>query len=88
MLSGVTESGFAFTLDEAALDDYELLEALAGIDRGEMWSIIDVVNRLLGKEQGKALKDHVRTETGRVSTKALIGEITSILKAKKETKNS
>ena len=34
-MKGKTSSGFEYELDEAALDDYELLETLQDIDDGD-----------------------------------------------------
>ncbi len=34
MITGKTESGFRYELDEETLDDYELLEILCDIDNG------------------------------------------------------
>lgn len=45
-------------------------------------------NRLLGKEQMKALKEHVRNEKGRVSAAKMIEEITQIFKNQSGPKNS
>ena len=66
MITGKTESGFEFQLDEENLDDYELLENLCDIDNGDASKITIAANQLLGKEQMKALKEHVRNEKGRV----------------------
>mgnify|MGYP000668221215 CR=1 FL=1 len=35
MIKGTTKSGFNYTIQEGALDDYELLEELREIDKGE-----------------------------------------------------
>ena len=50
-MKGKTSSGFEYELDEAALDDYELLEDLCEMDEGDMTKTISVLNRLLGTEQ-------------------------------------
>lgn len=88
MLAGRTESGFEFELDEDCLDDYELLEDLCDIDNGDASKITIAANRLLGKEQMEALKNHVRNEKGKVSAAKMVDEITQIFKGQSKIKNS
>lgn len=87
MIRGKTESGFDYEIDEEILDDYDLLELLCQIDEGETSLTIKMVDKLLGSEQKERLKDHVRTERGRVSAKRLIAEVMEIFNATKEGKN-
>jgi len=86
-IKGVTESGFEFELDRDALDDYELLEALHELDKGDYGYITEVTDRLLGEEQKEKLKNHLRTDTGKVSASKMMKEIGDIFKASKEVKN-
>ena len=88
MISGKTESGFAFEIEDEALDDYDLLHALVQVDRGDAAKIFDVVDLLLGEAQREALRDHVRTPSGRVSAKRMASEVAQIFKTCKEIKNS
>lgn len=88
MITGSTPSGFAFEIDDDVLDDYELLEALVHVDHGEVGEIFEAVRRLLGPEQEKKLKDHVRRPSGRVSAKGMAAAVGEILSACKELKNS
>lgn len=81
MITGKTDTGFAFEVDDNVLDDYELLEALVMVDRGDFRYIVDAVNRLLGEEGKKKLLDHVRNKNGRVSSKAVSTEFMSIFSA-------
>lgn len=87
MLTGKTKSGFEFEIDEEILDDYDFLELLCRIDEGESALVIKMVDRLLGAEQKEKLKNHVKTETGRVSAKRLLEETMEIFNATKEGKN-
>lgn len=87
MIKGTTESGFEYEIEAEALDDYELLESLTAIDRGEAQEIFSVVDRLLGKEQKERLMKFLR-KNGRVSAKAVIAAITEILNSCREGKNS
>lgn len=86
-MKGKTTSGFEFELQQEALDDYELLEALYKIDKGELGVIPEVAKRLLGEEQNNRLKNHLRGENGRVSSAKFIAEIMDIFKVSKELKN-
>ena len=87
-MKGKTSSGFEYELDEAALDDYELLEDLCELDDGNSAKTTSVLNRLLGKEQKDRLKEHLRTESGRVPASKMMIEIGEIFNSVKEGKNS
>lgn len=71
-VKGSTRSGFEFEITDAALDDMELAEAAARAAKGDRMAEIEMIDRLLGSEQKRALYDHLRVE-GRVS-KAAVGE--------------
>lgn len=85
MLKGKTSSGFKFEIAEGALDNYELVEALADIETDPL-SVTKVVTLLLGKEQKEKLKDHVRNDEGVVTTTALMKEIEEVFKAQNKVK--
>lgn len=87
MTTGTTKSGFAFSLEDEVLDDYELLESISRVDHGDYSCLTEVVDRLLGEEQREKLKNHVRKENGRVSAAALLDEVTQIFAATNEIKN-
>ena len=86
MIAGKTTSGFEFTIEDSALDDWELLEVLADIDDGKTQKIGSAVKMLLGSEQAEALKEHCRNEEGRVPTSAMMKEIGDIFVALKENR--
>ncbi len=75
--------GFEIQVDEETLDDYELLEDLARIDGAEenvpMDAIISATTRLIGEEQYKALKEHLRSESGRVPASKMLEAIQQVL---------
>lgn len=78
MLRGKTESGFEFEINEAELNDMEFLDALA--ETGEdVLAFSKVCTMLLGKDQKKALYDHLRDENGRVPIEAMRKEIEEIM---------
>ena len=87
MLTGKTSTGFEFVLEEDVLDDYELLENLQKADDGDGGCLIKAVDELLGDEQKNKLKDHVRTEKGRVSAKRLLEEVSEIFQCCNAGKN-
>lgn len=87
MIKGKTKSGFSYELDKERLNNYELLEAIEELEENPL-VLSRVVNLLLGKEQTKKLKDHLRTENGIVPTEKMSEEITEIFRNQGETKNS
>lgn len=90
MLTGKTTTGFEFSVEESALDDWELMEALTDIGDGKTQKIGTAVKLLLGKEQADALKEHCRNDEGRVPATAMmaqVGEIFAILRENKTIKN-
>jgi len=87
MISGKTKSGFKYSVSEERLNNYELLEAIGELEENPL-VLTKVVDLLLGKEQKKELKDHLRTKDGLVPTEKLSEEITEIFQSQSETKNS
>ncbi len=87
MVKGETSTGFTYELPEDAFDDYELLEVLRKIDKGESGYIVDMIDMLFSKEQITALKEHIRKENGKVSARALMQEVGEIFQNAKNGKN-
>lgn len=87
MIKGKTKSGFSYELDKDRLNNYELLEAIEELEENPL-VLSRVVNLLLGKEQTKKLKDHIRNKDGIVPTEKISEEITEIFQNQGETKNS
>ena len=75
-----TASGFTCEIDEAAMNDMELLEALRDIDNGNPTRFSDVLTMLIG-DQKKALYDFVRNEAGRVPVDAVSDILKEIFSA-------
>ncbi|MDT2848760.1 hypothetical protein P7H60_06260 [Vagococcus carniphilus] len=86
MIKGVTKSGFLYKFSKERLNNYELLEELGELEESPM-ALSKVVNLLLGKEQAKKLKEHVRGKDGLVSTEKISAEIKEIFENQNETKN-
>ena len=80
MLTGTTSTGFAWEIDPDALDDMELLDALAEIDAGKLEAISTACLHLLGKEQRARLYDHRRDDKGRVRFSDISAEVLEIIK--------
>lgn len=70
MITGKTDSGFEFEIDEKILDDYELIESLAEVEDGDTLEIVKVTNKVLGDNKEKAF-DFIRSQCGYVSTDAV-----------------
>lgn len=88
MIKGKTQTGFEYELDEQALNNYELVENIADIEENPL-AITMIVKQLLGTEETKRLKEHVRDEDGIVRMEKMTNEIVDIFKnSGKETKNS
>lgn len=82
-----TKSGFTCEIDPDALNDWELLEGFREIDKGNTSAIVDVAPRLIGDDAFNRLKEHVRTDKGRIPVDAIINEISQIMNGSNEGKN-
>lgn len=87
MITGKTSSGFEYELSDDAFDDYELLETLRKVDKGETGYIVDAIDMLFEEKQKDALKAHIRNNSGKVSATKLLGEVMEIFQNTKEGKN-
>ena len=87
MLQGKTKSAFEFTLDEERLDNYELLEALGELE-DNVYLLPKVIKLVLGDEQAKELKEHLKTEKGIIPSKAMQAELKEIFVLVPTLKNS
>ena len=83
-----TNSGFKAKILKDATDNWELLEAMREIDRGNTGAIVDVAPLLLGETQVIALKEHLRNKNGVVKASDMINEITEIMQGADTTKKS
>ena len=74
MLTGKTESGFEFEIEEKTLDDYEFIEAVGKCEQGDPLAYVKVVDAALGSKKEKAF-EKIREKCGYVSAK----EITKLI---------
>lgn len=95
MRKGTTRTGFAYELDETAADDMRLVDALAVCmsDESDSFETISAASRaaelLLGKQQKKALYDHIgKSHGGRVPSAELMTELEDVMSGSDAEKNS
>lgn len=55
MITAKTESGFSIELEDDALEDQELFDAISGMQDGNVFSMSHLTERLLGTEGRKKL---------------------------------
>ena len=89
MIEGKTNSGFEFHIDEDNLDDMEFIDALRELKEGDMTSLSNVADFILGAEQKKALYEHLKAndEKHKVRLKAFSEEVMFILTYNTNLKN-
>lgn len=75
------KEGLTCEVDSDALDDMELVEALADIKEENPLAIAKVAELLLGKSEKKRLYDGLRNEKGRVKTSEVSEAIITIFAA-------
>jgi hypothetical protein len=85
-LTGVTKSGFTYSVLEKNLKNYELVEVLGELESNPL-ALPKVLKLLLGKEQTDKLKDHVRDKDGIVDTEKISDELRDIFEAQARLKN-
>lgn len=85
MAKGKTETGFKFEVNDNIAEDYELIEMIAEVDENPLVTP-KLLNKLLGKEQVKALKDHIREEDGTVNVYKMLAEVKAIFDSLSESK--
>lgn len=73
-----TSTGFSVLVDERITDDWEMIELIAGTKENDPAAVIGLVDKLMGKDGTKALKEHVRGEDGIVRTSDMMREVSEI----------
>lgn len=85
-MTGTTKSGFKFEVAENIGDDYEIIEMLSGIDESPL-ILPKLLKHILGDEQLKKMKKHLKEKDGYVSTTSLNKEIVDIISSQNKLKN-
>ncbi|MGX7104126.1 hypothetical protein [Globicatella sanguinis] len=85
MAKGKTETGFKFEVKDNIVEDYELIEMIAEVDENPLVTP-KLLNKLLGTEQVKALKDHIREDDGTVNVYKMLAEVKAIFDSLSESK--
>ena len=91
-MKGKTKSGFKFDVNEAVLDDWATMKAIADMDSGDasrvLQGTVKFVNIVLGKDED-ALVEHIRSKNnGSCPQDAMYNEVMEIIDSLKEIKNS
>ena len=83
MITGITTTGFKYELEDTVTDDWELMEVLRKIDKGDAQMVIDAFEIMLGEEQYNRLKNHLRKD-GKLKASDMISEFVEIVGGTKE----
>lgn len=87
MIEGKLKSGFEYKIEDHALDNMELLDAIAEVDQNPM-VLSKVLKMLLGPEQRKKLYDHLRDpKNGNVPIVAVSDAVAEIFSGSSQLKN-
>lgn len=81
MIKGQTSSGFDYELPENAIDNMELIDALAETTENNPIAVSRVCRLFLGESLRRRLYDHLRTEDGRVPIEAISNELRELFAA-------
>lgn len=80
-VTGKLENGFEYEIDDAVLDDMEMVDALSEAQSTNPLALSTVISKLLGNEQKKALYDAVRREDGTVPIEDITQSIVTIFQS-------
>lgn len=90
MIEGKTTSGFTYHIEDNAMNDMEIVDAITDIQSGKEMQIMSgtstLINKLLGSQK-KAFYDHYRSEDGRVPIEAVTNAVVEILASTQKGKN-
>ena len=79
-----TDSGFTCEIDLEKLDDWEFAEAAAAVAESKggaetLRLAVFIANHMMEAEDAARLKEHVKTESGRVPTSRMMEEIFDLM---------
>ena len=78
-MEGKTSTGFGYNIDKNAIaDDWELVELLVNADGGDNAATVKAMKVVLGGEYDR-LKEHIRSDSGKVSAVRMRNEFLEIL---------
>lgn len=86
MIEGKTKSGFEYQIEDERFNDWETLELMSDLDE-DMSLIVKVAKRIFSKEEYAALKEHCRVD-GKIKVDQMVEELSEILNANDDSKNS
>ena len=87
MITGVTKSGFAYEIADTIGDNYEVLECMAALQKGnDVLALVTLIDLVLGEKQRDAFKEHCRGEDGRISTEYMMREFFDIFASNEAAK--
>ena len=87
VITGKLKSGFSYAIEDHVLDNMELLDVIADVEKNPM-AMSQVLRLLLGDEQKKALYAHLRNpENGNVPISAVSEAIAEIFRGSGNLKN-
>lgn len=78
MITGVTKTGFAYSLPDKIFSDYDIIDLAVRVDKGDLEAQMLLPAKLFGAEQFERLKEHVRDSDGLASLVDIYAEITDI----------
>lgn len=82
------KDGFEVEIDETHLNDWKLLKLIRGIDKGDASLTVDVMEILLGGEEGlERLEEHLAVD-GITTIDSMALALNEIIEAAAELKNS
>lgn len=84
-LTGVTKTGFTYSIPVNNLNNYELVEVLGEMEANPL-ALPKVLKLLLGKEQTDKLKNHLREKDGTINTEKITVELKDIFEAQSRLK--
>ena len=78
IISGKTKTGFAYQINKEQVEDYDFIELVGRADENPA-VFPQIMTIQLGREDVKALKDHVRSAEGFVPVAKMIEEFQDIM---------
>lgn len=75
-----TGTGLKLEIDPAVFDDMELIDTLSELEDNPL-VLSKLIKMLFGEEGKRALYDHCRDESGRVTTASINAELTDVFRA-------